>query len=175
MQKRHRKGLLCCFATLAGVTAVGSSRVHVRYSPCRKDTGKVCCDDFPDDHQGTSTAAQQHRLGLKPLTSWPARPAVAPTYTDGSTAQTLDHTETHSASAHSLKMPSVASSRGCRSGHSLFRHCTDIPGLPCSKLMPKAIMYPTKRLALAPGASRSMGMRDGWGNWGRPGILIEVI
>ena len=43
MQKRHRIGLLCCFATLAGVTAVGSSRVHVRYNPCRKDSGKVCC------------------------------------------------------------------------------------------------------------------------------------
>ena len=38
MQKRHRKGLLWCFATLAGVTVVGSSRVHVRYNPCRKKT-----------------------------------------------------------------------------------------------------------------------------------------
>ena len=25
------------------VTVVGSSRVHVRYNPCRKDTGKVGC------------------------------------------------------------------------------------------------------------------------------------
>ena len=38
MQKTHRKGLLWCFATLASVTVVGSSRVNVRYNPCRKDT-----------------------------------------------------------------------------------------------------------------------------------------
>ena len=28
--EKHKKGSLCCFATLAGVTVVGSSRVHVR-------------------------------------------------------------------------------------------------------------------------------------------------
>ena len=40
MQKRHRKGLLCCFAALAGVTVVGSSRVHV----CkRRMKGLLCC------------------------------------------------------------------------------------------------------------------------------------
>ena len=38
MQKRHRNKLLCCFATLAGVTVMGSSRVHVKYNPCRKDS-----------------------------------------------------------------------------------------------------------------------------------------
>ena len=45
MQKRHRKGLLCCFATLAGVAVVGSSRVHVRYTPCRNRhrKGLLCC------------------------------------------------------------------------------------------------------------------------------------
>ena len=45
MQKRHRKGLLWCFATLAGVTVVGSSRVHVRYNPCGKKQrkGLLCC------------------------------------------------------------------------------------------------------------------------------------
>ena len=32
MQKTHRKGLLWCFATLASVTVVGSSRVNVRYN-----------------------------------------------------------------------------------------------------------------------------------------------